>query len=292
MKRITPGESVKAKEVITAASGEFSIQRCASTLVVHRSHKIKAADSSDSGLESLESEEDVLTPKSTTVKADTPSAPRVPDPRSRIGLSPALPTAKPSDDCDNCSETSECSSSLDDSGSSSSSDLDSGNASCTGSKPVSGGNKTKVINMTSTSAASNTDRPMVATKRQRTDETGSFVIASVIRQPKASNPNLKENGKGRHQKIITPFSRIKADEVRFADERLKDNTFESQKAVTNDYGARVNTDLIAMRGAGFRKEKNNKKRGSYRGGEITVRLTGLRRCPIADVVFTYTDGKP
>ena len=86
--------------------------------------------------------------------------------------------------------------------------------------------------------------------------------------------------------------RIKADEVRFADERLKDNTFESRKAVTNDYGARANADLIATRGAGLRKEKNKKKRGSYRGWEITVHLTGLRRCPIADVVFTYTDGKP
>ena len=85
--------------------------------------------------------------------------------------------------------------------------------------------------------------------------------------------------------------RIKADEVRFADERLKDNTFESRKAVTNDYGARANADLIATRGTGFGKEKN-KKRGSYRGWEITVHLTGLRRCPIADVVFTYTDGKP
>ena len=157
MKRITPGELVKAKEVITAASGEFSIQRCASTSVVHRSHEIKAADSSDSGSESEESEEDVLAPKSMTVKADAPSAPRVPDPRSRIGLSPALPTTKPSDDCDNCSESSECSSSSDDSGSSSSSDSDSGNASHTGSKPVSGGNKTKVVNMTGTSAASNTD---------------------------------------------------------------------------------------------------------------------------------------
>ena len=290
-KRITPGESVKAKEVITAISGEFSIQRCASTSVLDRSHKITAEDSSDSGSESSESEEDVLTPKSMTVKVDAPSAPRVLDPRSQIGLSPTLPTTKPSDNCDNSSESSECSSSLDDSGSSSSSDLDSGNASCTGSKPVLGGNKTKVVNMTSTSAASNMDRPTAVTKRRRTDEIGSFVIASVIRQPKASNPHPKENGKGGHRKVITPFSRIKADEVRFADERLKDNTFESRKAATNDYGARVNADLIAMRGAGFRKEKN-KKKGSYRGREIMVHLTRLKRCPIADVVFTYTDRKP
>lgn len=38
----------------------------------------------------------------------------------------------------------------------------------------------------------------------------------------------------------------------------------------NDYGARASQDLIVTRGAGFRKEKNKKKRGSYRGGDITV----------------------
>ena len=37
-----------------------------------------------------------------------------------------------------------------------------------------------------------------------------------------------------------------------------------------DYGERASRDLIVTRGAGFRKEKNKKKRGSYRGGDITV----------------------
>lgn len=44
----------------------------------------------------------------------------------------------------------------------------------------------------------------------------------------------------------------------------------SQGGVANDYGERAHRDLIVTRGAGFRKEKNKKKRGSYRGGEITV----------------------
>lgn len=43
----------------------------------------------------------------------------------------------------------------------------------------------------------------------------------------------------------------------------------------NDYGEKASADLIVTRGAGFRKEKNKKKRGSYRGGEITVRLMFL-----------------
>ena len=46
----------------------------------------------------------------------------------------------------------------------------------------------------------------------------------------------------------------------------------------SDYGARAHQDLIVTRGAGFRKEKNKKKRGSYRGGEITVRFQLRVRC--------------
>ena len=37
-----------------------------------------------------------------------------------------------------------------------------------------------------------------------------------------------------------------------------------------DYGQRAHEALIVTRGQGFRKEKNKKKKGSYRGGEITV----------------------
>lgn len=44
----------------------------------------------------------------------------------------------------------------------------------------------------------------------------------------------------------------------------------SQGTRADDYGAQANRDLIVTRGDGFRKEKNKKKRGSYRGGEITV----------------------
>lgn len=58
--------------------------------------------------------------------------------------------------------------------------------------------------------------------------------------------------------------------VFFQSDRNADLRFE-QGATTSDYGARASQDLIVTRGAGFRKEKNKKKRGSYRGGDITVR---------------------
>jgi hypothetical protein len=114
------------------------------------------------------------------------------------------------------------------------------------------------------------DRSTAVTKRRRTDEAGSSIPASIIRQPKAFNPRQKGDGKGQPPKTNTPFSRIKVDEVKFTDERLRDNTFKSRKAAVNDYGAKASADLIVTRGASFRKEKNKKKRGSYRGGDITV----------------------
>ncbi|KAF8559719.1 hypothetical protein OG21DRAFT_1392510, partial [Imleria badia] len=55
-----------------------------------------------------------------------------------------------------------------------------------------------------------------------------------------------------------------------APELLLNNGYDAKGGATNDYGERAHHDLIVTRGAGFRKEKNKKKRGSYRGGEITV----------------------
>ncbi|KIY50768.1 hypothetical protein FISHEDRAFT_29700, partial [Fistulina hepatica ATCC 64428] len=56
------------------------------------------------------------------------------------------------------------------------------------------------------------------------------------------------------------------------DSTLMDNRYDAKPGTANDYGFRAHQDLSVTRGAGFRKEKNKKKRGSYRGGEITVRL--------------------
>ncbi|KAJ7161491.1 SRP40, C-terminal domain-containing protein, partial [Mycena crocata] len=51
---------------------------------------------------------------------------------------------------------------------------------------------------------------------------------------------------------------------------MMDNRYQMKAGPSNDYGQRAHNDLIVTRGAGFRKEKNKKKRGSYRGGEITM----------------------
>ncbi|KAG9095034.1 hypothetical protein FRC06_010207 [Ceratobasidium sp. 370] len=154
------------------------------------------------------------------------------------------------------------------------------------------------------------------------------VTATVTKSTTSANGNQPtRNGKTKDpRKPIVPFSRIKADDVVYADPRLMDNRFTNkvrlglayfvppptsyvfdtpafgllhssrhlrvkptrhlrirspsvpkpnltpkfQGGTAGDYGERAARDLIVTRGVGFRKEKNKKKRGSYRGGEITA----------------------
>ncbi|CAD6575435.1 MAG: hypothetical protein TREMPRED_001420 [Tremellales sp. Tagirdzhanova-0007] len=74
------------------------------------------------------------------------------------------------------------------------------------------------------------------------------------------------------------FERIKSDAI-FHHEGLRDNSYEARMqsgASANDYGARASRDLGVTKGAGFRKEKNKKKRGSYAGGEITMQSHSIK----------------
>ncbi|KAJ2607520.1 jun-like transcription factor [Coemansia sp. RSA 1365] len=68
----------------------------------------------------------------------------------------------------------------------------------------------------------------------------------------------------------TPFCRIRPEDVVYADERLKDNTYISKGETNGDFGYKAHKDLIVTRGKAFTKEKNKKKRGSYSGGRITM----------------------
>ncbi|KAL8752751.1 MAG: hypothetical protein Q9184_005639, partial [Pyrenodesmia sp. 2 TL-2023] len=67
-------------------------------------------------------------------------------------------------------------------------------------------------------------------------------------QPKPKNPS---------------FTRIPATVA--VDERFASNKYQPY-----DYAERAHQDLSVTKGKGFTKEKNKKKRGSYRGGAIDV----------------------
>ena len=76
-------------------------------------------------------------------------------------------------------------------------------------------------------------------------------------------PQPKKKGPVQGQR----FQRVKSENVVFLDERLKDMSYDA-KSGAGDWGAKASADLIVTRGKAFTKEKNKKKRGSYRGGLI------------------------
>jgi hypothetical protein len=65
------------------------------------------------------------------------------------------------------------------------------------------------------------------------------------------------------KKTNEPFSRVPKDVK--VDKKLVSNAY-----VPYDYAQKAHEDLIITRGKGFKKEKDRKKRGSYRGGYIDI----------------------
>ncbi|KAL9091661.1 MAG: hypothetical protein Q9165_004737 [Trypethelium subeluteriae] len=86
--------------------------------------------------------------------------------------------------------------------------------------------------------------------------------------PPATSPSFSNPQKlNKHDK--QPFSRVPKD-------TQVDPRFASNKYVPYDYADRAYQDLSVTKGKGFTKEKNKKKRGSYRGGAIDTTPKGIK----------------
>ncbi|KAK0709630.1 SRP40, C-terminal domain-containing protein [Lasiosphaeria miniovina] len=81
---------------------------------------------------------------------------------------------------------------------------------------------------------------------------------------KANNRGKKGDG---DKQTITPFSRVRKDIQ--VDPRLASNAYAG-----HEWGQKAHEDLIVTKGKGFTKEKNKKKKGSYRGGPINTNALG------------------
>ncbi|KAH9821076.1 SRP40, C-terminal domain-containing protein [Melampsora americana] len=97
------------------------------------------------------------------------------------------------------------------------------------------------------------------TKNQRAQKTLSQILSNV-------KQNLRQS---KQKKSNTPFRRVKAEEIQL-DQRVADNSFLAKGGAEGSYGHKAHMDLIVTRGKAFTKEKNKKKRGSYRGGIIDM----------------------
>lgn len=97
--------------------------------------------------------------------------------------------------------------------------------------------------------------------------TGETIVTETVRT-EAPKPSKKTKTPGER------FQRVKSDQATYLDDRLRDMSYAAKvrdvlmQSGAGDYGARANADLIVTQGKAFTKEKNKKKRGSYRGGII------------------------
>lgn len=71
-------------------------------------------------------------------------------------------------------------------------------------------------------------------------------------------------GNDREISTLRRFQRIQPDSVKFADEKLRDNSYDAKGGEM--YGLRAWEELKKVRGKDFRKAKTKKKRSMFFGG--------------------------
>ncbi|MCJ1459566.1 hypothetical protein MMC28_009945 [Mycoblastus sanguinarius] len=85
--------------------------------------------------------------------------------------------------------------------------------------------------------------------------------ATTTKRKRSSSPTEAKSKKFHKQN--TPFQRVPKDTP--VDPKMASNAYRAY-----DYADKAHQDLSVTKGKGFTKEKNKKKRGSYRGGQIDV----------------------
>lgn len=137
-------------------------------------------------------------------------------------------------------------------------------------------------------------------KRRKTETLEETKICEQITEVNANaatptNRNFEKDGvksaaqktrRKQHEGSAEPttgkaFQRVKIDEVKFADERLQDNSYWAKAGADIGYGAKAQEILGQVKGRDFRHEKTKKKRGSYRGGQIDLQAHSVK--------FNYSD---
>ncbi|XP_062204197.1 suppressor protein SRP40-like [Phragmites australis] len=135
------------------------------------------------------------------------------------------------------------------------------------------------------------ENAVVGKKRKLEEVEGSIPPA---KENSATNPSLsngfaedntkedstiKPSKRQKHSsepKTVNAFQRVKIEDVKFADERLQDNSYWAKSGAESGYGAKAQEVLGQVRGRGFRHEKTKKKRGTYRGGQIDLQTHSIK----------------
>ncbi|CAL4905102.1 unnamed protein product [Urochloa decumbens] len=100
------------------------------------------------------------------------------------------------------------------------------------------------------------------------DNTANQSLTNGFVEDKTQDSNIKPSKRQKHSSEL--------EEVKFADERLQDNSYWAKGGAETGYGAKAQEVLGQVRGRGFRHEKTKKKRGSYRGGQIDLQTHSIK----------------
>ncbi|PAN21882.1 hypothetical protein PAHAL_3G497200 [Panicum hallii] len=112
------------------------------------------------------------------------------------------------------------------------------------------------------------------------DSTANQSLTNGFAEDKTNqDSNIKPSKRQKHSsepKTVNAFQRVKLEDVKFADDRLQDNSYWAKGGAETGYGAKAQEVLGQVRGRGFRHEKTKKKRGTYRGGQIDLQTHSIK----------------
>ncbi|CAM0948833.1 unnamed protein product [Alopecurus aequalis] len=115
----------------------------------------------------------------------------------------------------------------------------------------------------------------IASKKRKLEEDITATEDDAKEPSTTSKPNKRQKLSSEPKTVIA-FQRVKLDDVKFADERLQDNSYWAKGGADSGYGAKAQEILGQVRGRGFRHEKTKKKRGTYRGGAIDFQTHSIK----------------
>lgn len=112
-------------------------------------------------------------------------------------------------------------------------------------------------------------------KKRKQNEVVTEAETPQAKKIKPQTPNTFPKRKKAEKRASSPFRRIREEEIK-VDARVADNSFDAKRGAAGDWGERANEVLKFTKGKSFRHEKTKKKRGSYRGGSISVQVNSIK----------------
>ncbi|KAK1333519.1 hypothetical protein QTO34_005903 [Cnephaeus nilssonii] len=125
-----------------------------------------------------------------------------------------------------------------------------------------------------TKAAAAVSKPGLGKKRKQ-NEAATEAETPPVKKINPQTPNTFPKRKKAEKRASSPFRRIREEEIE-VDARVADNSFDAKRGAAGDWGERANQVLKFTKGKSFRHEKTKKKRGSYRGGSISVQVNSIK----------------